>query len=173
MSAAGARFFGKYRATVLQNVDPEVRGRLQVQLADRYGLFPSTWALPTFPAAALQSGFVAIPPIGASVWVEFEAGDLDSPIWSGGFYETIGAMPALAAFGPTGTPVNPALVMQTVGQVTLMLSDSPAQNVLIKTLTGAMISISEAGIIISNGKGASISLVGPSVIVNGGALAVT
>ncbi len=63
--------------------------------------------------------------------------------------------------------------MQTVGQVTLMLSDNPAQNVLIKTLTGAMIQIGEAGIVISNGKGASISLVGPSVIVNGGALAVT
>ena len=54
-----------------------------------------------------------------------------------------------------------------------MLSDNPASNVLIKTLTGAMISIGETGIVISNGKGASISMIGPSVIVNGGALTVT
>ena len=80
------------------------------------------------------------------------------------------SVPALTALG---TPATPPIVMQTVGQVTLMLSDNPAQNVLIKTLTGAMIQIGEAGIVISNGKGASISLVGPSVIVNGGALAVT
>jgi uncharacterized protein involved in type VI secretion and phage assembly len=169
MSAA-PRYFGKYRGTVVQNLDPENRGRIQVQLGDRYGLFPTTWALPSFPVAFLQSGVVAVPPLQASVWVEFEAGDPNYPIWSGAFYENPGEMPALAALG---TPATPPIVMQTVGQVTLMLSDNPAQNVLIKTLTGAMIQIGEAGIVISNGKGASISLVGPSVIVNGGALAVT
>ncbi|MCK0195353.1 phage baseplate assembly protein V [Ancylobacter sp. 6x-1] len=167
---AGPQYFGKYRATVLNNVDLESRGRIQVQLADRFGPFPSTWALPAFQMAALQSGLVTIPPIRASVWIEFEAGDPDYPIWSGGFYEAPGQMPPLAM---AGTPATPNIVMQTVGQVTLMLSDNPAANVLIKTLTGAMITIGEAGIIISNGKGASISMVGPSVIVNGGALTVT
>lgn len=167
---SGARYYGKYRGTVLQNLDPENRGRIQVQLADRYGLFPSTWALPSFPTAYLQSGFVAIPPLRASVWVEFEAGDPDFPIWSGAFYENSGEMPFLAA---SGTPVTPNLLLQTVGQVTLLLSDNPAQNLLIKTATGALISIGEAGIMISNGKGASIALTGTSVIVNGGALSVT
>ena len=164
------RYHGKYRATVLNNIDPENRGRVQVQLADRYGLFPSTWALPSFPAAAIQHGFVSIPPLRASVWIEFEAGDPDFPIWTGAFFENPGEMPVLAA---AGTPISPNFVMQTVGQVTLMLSDNPAMNVLIKTLTGAMIQIGETGIIISNGKGASITLAGPSVIVNGGALTVT
>jgi uncharacterized protein involved in type VI secretion and phage assembly len=165
-----ARYHGKYRATVLNNTDPENRGRVQVQLADRYGLFPSTWALPSFPAAAIQHGFVSIPPLRASVWVEFEAGDPSFPIWTGAFFENPGEMPTL---GAAGTPVSPNFVMQTVGQVTFMLSDTPASNVLIKTLTGAMIQIGEAGITISNGKGASISLTGPSVIINGGALQVT
>ena len=80
-------------------------------------------------------------------------------------------MPLMAMAG--ATPAMPNIVMQTVGQVTLMLSDNPAMNVMIKTLTGAMITVGEAGIMISNGKGASISMVGPSVIVNGGALTVT
>lgn len=167
---AGPKFFGKYRATVLQNVDPEQRGRVQVQFGDRFGLFPSTWALPSFPLAATQAGIVAVPPIRASVWIEFEAGDPDYPIWTGMFYESAGEMPALAS---SGTPISPPIVMQTAGQVTLMLSDMPAQNVLIKTATGAMISIGESGIMISNGKGASISLVGPSVTINNGALAIT
>jgi len=170
MSAAGPRYFGKYRATVLNNVDPEMRGRIQVQLGDRYGLFPSTWALPAFPVASIQSGFVAIPPLRSSVWIEFEAGDPEFPIWTGAFFENPGEMPAMASIG---TPVSPSIVMQTVGQVTLMLSDIPATNVVIKTLTGAAITIGEAGIVISNGKGASIALTGPSVIVNAGALTVT
>lgn len=166
----GPRYYGKYRATVLQNVDPENRGRIQVQMAERFGLFPSTWALPSFPAASMLHGFVAIPPLRSSVWIEFEAGDPEVPIWSGAFYENSGEMPVLAA---AGTPVMPNLVMQTAGQVTLMLSDNPAQNLLIKTVAGAMISIGNAGIIISNGQGASIALTGSSVIVNNGALAVT
>lgn len=168
---AGPRYYGKYRATVINNLDAENRGRIQVQVADRFGLFPSTWALPAFQMIAIQGGIVAIPPIHATVWVEFEAGDPDIPIWSGGFYETPAEMPALTMAG--ATPATPNIVMQTVGQVTLMLSDNPASNVLIKTLTGAMISIGETGIVISNGKGASISMIGPSVIVNGGALTVT
>ncbi len=47
----GPSYFGKYRATVLNNLDPQVQGRIQVQLADRYGLFPSTWAMPCLPLA--------------------------------------------------------------------------------------------------------------------------
>jgi uncharacterized protein involved in type VI secretion and phage assembly len=167
----GPRYYGKHRATVLNNLDPENRGRVQVQLADRFGLFPSTWALPAFQMAAIQCGLVTIPPIRASVWVEFEAGDTDYPIWSGGFFESPAEMPVMSMAG--ATPMTPNIVMQTVGQVTLMLSDNPAMNVLIKTLTGAMITVGESGIMISNGKGASIAMVGPSVIVNGGALMVT
>lgn len=170
MSAAGPRYYGKYRATVLNNLDPESRGRIQVQLGDRYGLFPSTWALPAFPVASIQSGFVAIPPLRSSVWIEFEAGDPQYPIWTGAFFENPGEMPVLAA---AGTPVAPNIFMQTVGQVTLMLSDNPAANVMIKTLSGAMITMGESGVVISNGKGATIALTGPSVIVNAGALTVT
>ena len=47
MSDAGPSYYGKYRATVLNNLDPQSQGRINVQLGDRYGLFPSTWALPS------------------------------------------------------------------------------------------------------------------------------
>ena len=72
-------------------------------------------------------------------------------------------------------PVTPPVVLQTPGQTTLMLSDvpGPTGGILLKTLTGALISINDTGIIISNGKGATISMVGPTVSVNQTALVVT
>jgi len=72
---SGARFYGKYRATVLNNLDSRNQGRIMVQLADVYGPFPSTWALPAFPFAGVNAAMVALPPLMAQVWVEFEAGD--------------------------------------------------------------------------------------------------
>ena len=169
---SGPRFFGKYRATVLNNIDPRNQGRIQVQLADRYGMTPSTWALPSFPMAALTGGVVVLPPLMSSVWIEFEAGDPDYPIWSGAFFPDTGSVPPQVMAG--ATPATPNIFVQTVGGVSLTLSDNPMLQVLIKTLTGAMISMSDAtGITISNGQGASIVMMGKSVIINEGALTIT
>jgi hypothetical protein len=73
-------------------------------------------------------------------------------------------------------PLIPGIVLQTTGQNTIMISDvpGPTGGVIIKTLTGALISMNdEVGITISNGKGASILMTGASVIINAGALVVT
>ena len=56
---------------------------------------------------------------------------------------------------------------------TIMVSDvpGPTGGIIIKTLTGALISVNDTvGITISNGKGASILMTGASVIINAGAL---
>lgn len=168
---SGPLYYGKYRATVLNNLDPQQQGRIQVQLADRYGLFPSTWALPSFPFAGTASaGVVALPPIASAVWIEFEAGDPDSPIWSGAFYPDQSGFPTLA----NGlTPATPNIHLQTTSGTIVTLSDNPAQQVMVQTATGAMITIGTAGITILNGQGASIALTGPSVVINNGALTIT
>ncbi|ALJ13625.1 phage baseplate assembly protein V [Sphingopyxis macrogoltabida] len=169
---AGPRYFGKYRATVLNNLDAQNQGRIQVQLGDRYGLFPSTWALPCLPFAGKgSSAVVALPAIGSMVWVEFEAGDPDFPIWTGGFWPDPAGFPMAALVG--ATPVTPNIHLQTTTGTTVTLSDNPAQQVKIQTIAGAMISIGASGIIISNGQGASIAMSGPSVVINGGALTIT
>ncbi|MFN9645964.1 MAG: phage baseplate assembly protein V [Cyanobacteriota bacterium] len=169
---SGPRYFGKYRATVLNNLDPQNQGRILVQLGDRYGLFPSTWALPSFPFAAKgMAGIVALPQIGSAVWVEFEAGDPDFPIWSGGFFPDPAGFPLLALAG--ATPVTPNIHLQTTTGTSITLSDNPAQQVFIKTATGALVIIGAAGITLMNGQGASIQMTGPSVIINNGALVVT
>jgi hypothetical protein len=169
--SSGPRLFGKYRAAVLNNVDPQVQGRIQVQLGDRYGLFPSTWAMPAFPLAAKACGVVALPPVASQVWIEFEAGDPDYPIWSGAFWPDPGGFPPLALVGVT--PATPNIHFQTTTGTSVTLSDNPAQQVLVKTATGAMIMVGTAGITILNGQGASIAMVGPSVIINNGALVIT
>ena len=169
--STGARYYGKYRATVMNNIDPMLQGRIMVQLADRYGLFPSTWAMPSFPLASLGAGVVALPPVASQVWVEFEAGDPDYPIWTGAFWPDPGGFPPLAL--AAATPATPNIHLQTTTGVSVTLSDNPAQNVMIKTLTGAMITIGAAGITIMNGQGASIAMVGPSVVINNGALTIT
>jgi len=164
----GPRLYGKYRATVMNTLDPENKGRIQVQLSDHYGLFPSTWALPCFPLAGrASSGFVALPELGAAVWLEFEAGDPDRPIWSGGFYED-GSIPTAALVG--ATPATPNVHMQTTGGSMVTLSDNLAQQVVLKSITGAAITFTATGIKISSGFGAEIELQGISIIINNGAL---
>ena len=165
------KFYGKYRGTVLNNVDPLQTGRLQVQVADVAGVLPSTYALPCLPFAGPLSGFYVVPTVGSTVWVEFEHGDPDKPVWTGCFWETTEVVPDLALAGPDGVQ---QIVVQTVGQNALMVSDVPGPTGGILLQVGdALISVSDAGIIIDNGQGASIVLTGPTITVNDGALEVT
>ncbi len=86
MEALGGRYFGKYRGRVVDNNDALNRGSLQVQVPAVLGE-TSVWALPCTPYAGSQVGFFALPPVGASVWVEFEAGQPNYPIWVGCFWQ--------------------------------------------------------------------------------------
>lgn len=80
-------FYGKYRGVVHDNADPEHRGRIQAIVPRLLGpSTPTGWALPAAPYAGPDQGLFTVPDKGAAVWVEFEAGDLSSPIWSGGFW---------------------------------------------------------------------------------------
>jgi hypothetical protein len=81
-----SRFFGKYRGTVVDNRDPLGGNRLEVRVPGVSGR-ETKWALPCVPYAAADLGLHAIPPVGASVWIEFEAGELDHPIWVGCFWD--------------------------------------------------------------------------------------
>src|ERR1700686_5655879 len=102
---------------VLNNVDPMQMGRIMVQVADVSNVIPSTWAMPCVPFAGIQNGFLVVPAIGSGVWVEFEHGDADYPIWTGGFWGSAAEVPALALATPPGLQ---AIVMQTLTQNMLM-----------------------------------------------------
>jgi len=166
---SGPKYYGIYRGTVVNNVDPLQTGRILALVPDVGGLLPSSWALPSVPLAGKQMGTFMMPQIGANVWIQFEAGDPDCPVWSGGFWGDAAEVPALAL---AGVPGDPNIVLQTTLQNTIMISDlpGPTGGIMLKSTTGAMIIVNDTGIYIQNGKGASIVMVGPSVTINEGAL---
>jgi uncharacterized protein involved in type VI secretion and phage assembly len=164
-------FVGKFRGTVINNIDPKQLGRIQVMVSDVSNVMLSSWAMPCVPVAGLQMGQFTVPPIGAGVWVEFERGDPDYPIWVGCFWGTAAEVPALARKVPPGVA---AITLQTTLQNGLTVNDvpGPTGGIMLKSATGATLIVNDTGIYIQNGKGASIVMVGPSVTINNGALAV-
>ncbi|WP_028470003.1 phage baseplate assembly protein V [Neptunomonas japonica] len=164
-------YFGKYRGVVLNNIDPMQQGRLQIQVPDVAGLVPTSWAMPCVPLAGIQNGMVALPIIGSGVWVEFEQGSPDYPIWVGCFWGSTAEIPALALLTP---PTTPAITFQTPLQNGMTISDMPGPTggIMLKSTTGASLIVNDTGIYMQNGKGAVITLVGPSVTINNGALTV-
>ena len=112
----GQQFFGKYRGKVENNIDPMLQGRIQVSVPAVLGDGKLSWAMPCAPYAGSGVGFFAIPPNGANVWVEFEGGDPDYPIWSGGFWG-IGEAPA--------QPAIPQMKVFKTDGITLTLNDLP------------------------------------------------
>ncbi|MEU3567996.1 phage baseplate assembly protein V [Kitasatospora sp. NPDC036755] len=168
--AEPTRYLGKFRGTVVNNVDPLGIGRIQAQVPDVLGDVASTWAMPCFPVAGPGMGHYAVPPVGAGVWVEFEQGDQSYPIWTGCWYGSASEVPVEATTGPPGVPNT---VLETSGRRVIVLSDDPTTGITLRTPSGASIVINDSGIRISNGQGASISLVGATVSINQDALSVT
>ena len=109
-------FYGKYRGTVVSNVDPLQRGRVQVSVPAILGSGQLSWAEACTPFAGNQVGIFAVPPVGANVWVEFEAGDPDRPILAGCFWGD-GEVPA--------APAVAQVFMWKTESISLTLSDVP------------------------------------------------
>ena len=173
-SGDGKKYYGKYRGTVINNIDPLLSGRLLVTVPDVLGVVPSSWAEPCVPLAGPTGppmGVYLVPPIGAGVWVEFEQGDADHPIWVGCRWGSPADVPPLAHLG---LPVSPNIVLQTAGQNSLVISDlpGPTGGIMLKSTTGATLIVNDTGIYIQNGKGASLIMTGPTVTINNGALVI-
>jgi Type VI secretion system/phage-baseplate injector OB domain len=180
------RYYGKYRGTVVSNIDPERRGRVLATVTDVQGLTPLSWAMPCLPFAGIQEGALVLPQIGSGVWVEFEQGNPDYPIWVGGFWGSFAEVP-LAVNTPPAIPPGQNIVFQTGLNHLFVISDAvpipmleaiqpPAPpgtgGIVLRSPGGAMIVVNDTGIFINNGKGASVNLVGPSVLINKDALVV-
>lgn len=171
----GKKYWGKYRGLVVQNVDPQLRGRLMCMVPDVLGPAPSSWCEPCTPLAGPSGppmGVYMVPPIGAGVWVEFEQGDPNFPIWVGCRFGA-GDVPPLAL---AGNPADPNIVIQSLLQHSIMISDMPPTpatgGIILKSTTGAMIVVNDSGIYLSNGKGATITLIGTAIDFNVGAFTI-
>jgi hypothetical protein len=78
-----SRHLGKFRGAVTDNQDPRNQGRIRARVPEVLGETESNWALPCVPYAGKRTGAFSCPPVGAGVWLEFEAGDVSRPIWTG------------------------------------------------------------------------------------------
>jgi len=122
-----AQFFGKYRGIVVDNADPDQLGRLKLRVPSVLGseTCVTDWAWPCVPfGGAADQGWFFIPEVGALVWVEFEEGNLDLPIWVGTFWSRAG--------GETGIP----------RQAREMSGNAPQRRVL-KTPSGHVLEFSD------------------------------
>ena len=80
------KFYGKYRAIVTNNNDPEQWGRIKVKCPSVLGDYESAWCMPCVPFLCNDEGFFKVPNIQDGVWIEFEGGNLSKPIYVGGWF---------------------------------------------------------------------------------------
>lgn len=160
------QFFGKYRGTVTDIHDPLMIGRVRATVPDVMGDLDSGWAMPCAPFGGSGMGFFALPKVGAGVWIEFEHGDPDYPIWSGCWFGSAADMPP----DLLAPPYKKVMVL-TEGGHSIVLDDTPGiGGITLKTSGGQKIVMNATGIEIDNGMGAKIKMTGPQISVNDGAL---
>lgn len=105
-------FYGKYRGKVNNNDDPKKLGRLQVSVPS---ILENGWAMPCVPYAGPGVGLLLLPPNDANVWVEFEGGNPDKPIWVGCYWNAEEEMPV--------KPTTPAIKALRTDNLMLCLDD--------------------------------------------------
>lgn len=160
------RYYGKHRGVVMSNVDPLKRGRLLVQVADVLGLGVSSWAEPCLPFGGPQMGMYVVPAPTTNVWVEFERGDPDHPIWVGYAWGTTAEVPVGAL--PT-VPGAPVVLTETLTKNAIVLTDVPvvplkSGGILLRAGATAYIAVEPTGITIV---GATVKVLGVTDVNNG------
>lgn len=159
------QFFGKYRGVVVDNKDPDQLGRLRLKVPSVLGTSDEAvtdWAWPCVPwGGAADQGFFFVPDVGAKVWVEFEEGNLDLPIWVGTFWSKPGdatEIPAEARDMPENEPRR--RVLKTTSGHVFELSDvAGAEAVVLRHKDGATVTLDEQGsVIIGNKEGSHVYL---------------
>ena len=174
-----ATFFGKYRGRVIDNLDPLLLGRVLVDVPQIPGALLN-WALPCVPYAGPNVGFYAIPPIGANVWVKFEAGDPTFPIWSGCFWSAADALPADVSGGPNAKLFQSDYARLTLddtpelGGITLRVDTPAVEQPLSITLDSGGISLTCGDSSITlDGMGVRLSVTKTVLAVSGQGVSVT
>lgn len=130
------KLYGLYTGTVVDREDPELLGRITVEIP---GLIDteSNWAFPR-TGGSKNWGSVNIPPVGSDVYVQFIMGDIDQPVWEPGpfgleenFPEHEGADVSVFGSGPFRLVIDNREGVQT------------ATFKIVKTVNGAEDSICE------------------------------
>jgi hypothetical protein len=76
------RFYGVYRGIVVDTNDPENANRLKVKVPQILGTAVTGWAWGVHPTVTAA---LFIPEPDTGVWIMFEGGDPNFPLWLGAF----------------------------------------------------------------------------------------
>ncbi|MBZ5621704.1 MAG: phage baseplate assembly protein V [Acidobacteriia bacterium] len=141
------RFYGKYRGLVLINVDPQNQGRIKAVVPEVLGIIPTNFCLPCTPYAGTLAGLFTVPMIGTGVWIEFEAGDVNRPIWTGCWWGT-----AQVPINELGLPSQfTSKVLRTDTGLMISLDDA-VQSITFKDLAGSNTMSMQLGMVLVQGK---------------------
>jgi hypothetical protein len=183
MTEARGRFYGKYRGRVTDNDDPLKLGRVRVKVPDVFGDESSGWALPCFPLAAAGQGLFMVPPVDAWVWVEFEYGTPDKPIYSGCFFPddptavgaTVAQLLPLTGIDKDKIALKTAEWLVTIesSKVVVASLQGPVPRTRLEITANDIKLTNEQAPNVPSPPSATIELSGPSVRINGSALEVT
>ena len=128
------RHYGKYRGLVVDVQDPNNLGRLRARVPEVLQDVETGWALPAAPYAGDGVGSWTIPPVGAGVWIEFEAGDVSRPIWSGCWWAS-----DQRPENQDGSKAVPSLKIVRSEQGLLVSLDDQSQTIAVSDSNGANI----------------------------------
>jgi hypothetical protein len=157
-----SHYFGKYRGIVTDSDDPENMGRIKATVAAIYGdTKESPWCLPAATFAGNAHGLLLLPKKGDGVWIEFEAGNISHPVWTGCWWGKKD-LP-----DPKGVAQH---VLTTPKGLQIVLDDDAPKLQLLHP-GGAEITMTDSSITIKIGS-AQIELSSSGVSVNSGALEV-
>jgi type VI secretion system (T6SS) baseplate-like injector VgrG len=141
------RFYGKYRGLVLVNVDPQNQGRLKAVVPEVLGTMPTNWCLPCTPYAGTLAGLFTTPMIGTGVWIEFEAGDVNRPIWTGCWWGI-----AQVPLNELGQPAQFTSKVLRTDTGLLISMDDAAQSITFKDMASLNSMSMQVGIVQVQGK---------------------
>jgi uncharacterized protein involved in type VI secretion and phage assembly len=156
-------YYGKYRGIVVDNADPEQLGRLKVKVPSVLGNDIVTgWATPCVPyGGEMNQGMLFIPEVDAGVWIEFEEGDLEFPIWVGTYWSKPGGESELpkpndpdgAEQGSVQDPPTRKIIKTLKGH-TIQFEDNDGEEMVIifEATNENVITMDQNGIVIHEGQ---------------------
>ncbi len=172
------KYYGKYKGLVVDNNDPENLGRLCLKIPSILGEDVVTgWAMPCLPYGGTNDqGFFFIPEVDAGVWVEFEEGNLEYPIWVGTYWSKPGGASEVPKPGDTQSPPTRKIIRTMKGnsieledkdgEESIIITEKTNDNKIIMNSNGITIEDSNGNVITMDASSGGIPVT-PGIKVNG------